>query len=106
MDTKTFVALTRQAVAVSRRGTLRALGAAVVGAGMTAPAATHAAKPGKQGRKRCRRQRAQCRAYLETFCEPKADPTACEDAGFACCEHFARCDAGAGIACLFDGLLG
>ncbi len=105
MNIKTFDAKVRQAGALSRRGSFRAVGGAALIAGLAAPATTRADKTSKNGRKRCQRQRGQCRAVLETFCEPKADPETCAEGVFPCCEHFARCDAGAGIACLFDAIL-
>lgn len=106
MTIKTFDAKVLRMGALSRRGSLRALGAAALATGLAAPAATRAGKSGKNGRKRCQQQRGQCRAFLETFCEPKGDPETCEEGSFPCCEHFARCDAGAGIACLFEAVLG
>ena len=56
MSFRTFAATARQATAVSRRGSIRALGGALI-AGLTVPMATHAGKTGNQGRRRCTRQR-------------------------------------------------
>jgi hypothetical protein len=103
MDSKKVEAMARQVAVVTRRGTFRALGGAALTAGLAAPAV---ARAGKNGQKRCRRQRGQCRAFVEEFCEPKGDPATCEEGGNPCCEHFARCNAGAGIACLFEAVLG
>lgn len=106
MELTTIAAVARQAGMVTRRGSIRALGGATLAASLTAPTATHAGKAGKQRQRRCKRQRGQCLAFLEAFCEPKVDPPACVAAGFPCCEPFARCNAEAGIECLFEAVLG
>jgi hypothetical protein len=105
MDIKTFDAIARQVAAVSRRGTIRALGGAAMAAGLAAPTVIRAGEAGKNGRKRCKRQRGQCLAFFAEFCEPKDDPAGCLEEVRPCCEHFARCNAGAGIECLFETIL-
>lgn len=102
MNTRTFDTMTRGAAAVSRRGSLRLLGGAALGSALATPALAAAGKTGKKGQKRCRRQRGQCLAFVEEFCQPKGDPGACEEQLSPCCEHLARCSAGEGIECLFS----
>jgi hypothetical protein len=105
MDVKTFDAALRRAGALSRRGSLRTLGGAALIAGLAAPAAARAGKPGKNGRKRCQRQRGQCLAWNTSFCEAiPGGLEACIAALRPCCEPFARCNAGEGIACLVEKL--
>jgi hypothetical protein len=104
VNIRTLDTTLRQVAAISRRGSFCALGGAVLTAGFAATAA-RAGNAGKKGQKRCKRQRGQCRAFLETFCELKANPGTCEEGSFPCCEHFARCNAGAGITCLFEAVL-
>ena len=106
MNTTTFDTLARQAGAVSRRGSLRTLGGAALAGVLAAPAVAGAGKGGKNGQKRCMRQRGQCLAFAEAFCQPKADPSACKAQFSPCCAPFAQCKAGLGIECLFEKLLG
>jgi hypothetical protein len=106
VNTTAFDILTRRAGAVSRRGSLSTLGGAALAGILATPAAVSAGKGGKNGQKRCKRQRGQCLAFVEEFCQPKADPNACETQFSPCCESFAECKAGLGIECLFEALLG
>jgi hypothetical protein len=106
VNTKAFDILTRRAGAVSRRGSLRLLGGAALAGVLAAPAAVSARKGGKNGQKRCKRQRGQCLAFVDEFCQPKADPSACKAQFSPCCEPFARCKAGQGIECLVEKLIG
>lgn len=101
MMTRFADALQRPAAAVSRRGSLRVLGGAALTSAFAAPTVAVAGKAGKKARKRCKRQRGQCLASIEKFCQPKADPNACESLFTPCCEHFAACSAAKGIECLF-----
>jgi hypothetical protein len=89
---------TRHAAAMPRRRSLLTLG----GMGLTAlviPASAGAGKDRKASLKRCKRQREPCRAFMAERCEGSE---LCEEAFFRCCEHFARCEAEAGLACWFD----
>jgi hypothetical protein len=101
MDGNTFDHLARHAAgAVSRRGSLRLLGGAGLAGAFAAPEIANAGKSRKKARKQCKQQKAQCLAAFREFCEPKAEPQSCEEGFFPCCEHFARCNAGAGIECI------
>jgi hypothetical protein len=84
---------------VSRRGLRRVLGGAAVAGVIAAPTIGSAGKAGKKAEKRCKRQREECRTVFADLCE--GEPT-CEAAYAPCCEHFSRCDAGKGIACMFQ----
>jgi hypothetical protein len=106
MDTGILDKMTRGAAAMSRRGSLRSLGGAALGSALAAPALARAGKAGKKGQKRCQRQRGQCLAFVEEFCQPKGDPNACEAIVNPCCENFAQCNAGKGIECLVEKFLG
>jgi hypothetical protein len=99
---------------VSRRGSIRLLGAVALSGALATPVA---ARPSgkKKGNKRCKRQREQCRAFVRALCatpemagpagQPQAGLTTCEEQTFPCCDHFARCDAGQGLQCVIDTLL-
>lgn len=95
-----FDLLTRQAAGlVSRRGSLRLSGGAALTGELAAPMASSAGNAGKKAQQRCRRQREQCRTVFAELCE---GVPICEAAYAPCCEHFSRCDAGKGIACVFQ----
>ena len=102
MDSNTFDRATRRA-ALSRRGSLRALGGAVAAAALAAPmtAAAGGGNARKAVRKRCASQRGQCQAGVVRACIGTIDPAVCEASLTPCCDHFARCDAETGVACLF-----
>lgn len=51
-----------------------------------------------QGKKRCRRQVAPCKAFFSDLCS--ADPD-CEAAFFPCCDSLASCDSAGMLQCLF-----
>ena len=106
MSIPSFTATTRQVAAVSRRTSLRLLGGAALTGAVAAPATAIAKNAGTKTQQRCKRQRGQCLAFAAEFCQPKGDPNACEAQFGPCCEPFARCNAGQGIECLFDALLG
>lgn len=104
MDTGIFDALARRA-AMSRRGSLRALGGAAMTGVLAAPMAASAGKAGRKAPKRCQRQRGQCLAFVKEFCAPKELPEVCQGFLSPCCADFASCRAGEGIACLFGLVL-
>jgi hypothetical protein len=97
--------MARRAASLSRRGSLRVLGAAALTGVVSAPADI-AGKAGDKSQKRCQRQRGQCLAYVAEYCEPKIGADICKELFNPCCEHFASCHAGQGIECLFSKLLG
>jgi hypothetical protein len=106
MNARTFEAMARHAASLSRRGSLRVLGGAALTGAIAAPTAAVAGKAGNKAQKRCKRQLGQCLASVEAFCEPQQLPAVCEAFLNPCCEHFSRCEAGQGIACLFAGIAG
>jgi hypothetical protein len=106
MNTRRFDSMARHATALSRRGSRRVLGGAALVGAITAPRIVSAGKAGKKAQKRCKRQRGQCLAYVEEYCEPKIGSDICKEVFNPCCEHFAGCNAGQGIECLFSKLLG
>lgn len=101
MNTEAFDTMTRRA-AVSRRGSLRVLGGAALTGVLAAPTVASAGKTGKTSRGRCQKQRGPCLAAIEDRCASNIDPVACEAALTPCCAHFARCNAGVGLLCLFN----
>jgi hypothetical protein len=103
MNTSAIEALTRHAGGLSRRGSLRLLGAAALA---SAVSASGVAKAGKKTQTRCQKradpcqgQLEQCRSYIVLFCEGNAD---CEKFSLPCCEPLARCDAAEAFTCLFQ----
>jgi hypothetical protein len=104
MKTTTFDAVTRHASAVSRRDSFRSAGAAALAGALAATAAGASKGKGKKSKDRCKRQRGQCLAFVEEFCQPKAEPQSCEAGLAPCCEDFARCDAGQGIECIVQAI--
>jgi hypothetical protein len=95
--------LTRYAAgAMSRRGSLRLLGGAGLASVLATPVAARPGKGRKNARRRCTRQKAQCLAFFKAYCAPLEEPQACEASWVPCCESFAACRAGAGIACIFN----
>ena len=105
MDARTLEIVMRRAASMSRRGLPRLLGGAGLTGAIAVPTAV-ASKAGKKGQKRCKRQRGECLAYVETYCAPKAGAAICRDLFNPCCDYFAGCKAGLGIECLFSKLLG
>ena len=90
----------RTVAAIARRASLLTLGGVVLAT--VAPAATTRAgkagkRAGKKAKKKCKRQVGQCRAAWAEICMGDAS---CESHAFPCCEHLARCDAGAYVACV------
>ena len=97
MGEKAFDVITRHAAdAVSRRGSLLALGGAL--AAVAEPASAKQ-KAKKQVRKKCRRQVAPCRSFFAGVCFGDPD---CEAALFPCCDFLAQCDSGAMFECIFS----
>jgi hypothetical protein len=88
----------RLAGVVSRRSSLRALGAAALAATVTRPSLAKAGKARKNSRKRCNRQAPQCRAFYRDFCQ--GNPT-CEEDFFACCTFLGRCNASGWLQCFY-----
>jgi hypothetical protein len=105
MDATTLEIVMRRAASMSRRGLPRLLGGAALTGAIVVPTAA-ASKADKKGQKRCKRQRGECIAYVETYCESMIGADICRDLFNPCCDHFAGCKAGLGIECLFSKLLG
>jgi hypothetical protein len=107
MNSHAFDALTRHAGAVSRRGSLRALGGAALVSALAAPARTAAGKARKNKHKNkraknpCTQQKAQCGAAVTAHCATASNPALCERVTLPCCEHVTGCNVGTGIACIF-----
>lgn len=100
MSARAFDALTRHAAdAVSRRGSLLALGGAALAAAAVEKPARARQKAKKQVKKKCKRQVAPCRSFFAGVCF--GDPE-CEAALFPCCDFLAKCDSGAMFECLFS----
>jgi hypothetical protein len=95
--------VTRHAAGMaSRRGSLRLLGRAALTGALAAPMTGSASKAGKKARERCQEQRGACIAAIEDRCASNIDPAVCEAMLNPCCAHFARCNTGTGILCLFN----
>ena len=115
MKSTMFEAATQGIAAMSRRGSIRLLGAAALSGALATPVASAGPSGKKKGNKRCKRQREQCRAFVRALCatpemaipagKAPAGLTTCEEQTFPCCDHFARCDAGQGLQCVIDSLL-
>jgi hypothetical protein len=115
MKSNLFGTATQGIAAMSRRGSIRLLGAAALTGALATPVAAAGPSSKKKGNKRCKRQREQCRAFVRALCatpamagpagQPQAGLTTCEEQTFPCCDHFARCDAGQGLQCVLDTLL-
>jgi len=89
----------RTADALSRRGSLLALGGLALATAI--PASTAKAAKGKNRKKRkqiCQRQIAPCEAFFAALCF--GDP-ACEAEFFPCCAPLADCDSAGVLECLF-----
>lgn len=93
----------RAARIVSRRGSLLALGGALLGAAAT-PRAVEAGKCGKKAKKKCEKQVQLCETSMEQACEALAplDPNPCFTACRPCCASLATCDPAESTACLMD----
>jgi hypothetical protein len=94
----------RAAEAVSRRGSLRTLGAAAAAAGLFGPAGIEAKKGGKKGK--CKKQVSRCREGLAEFCatafpEPGGGFGAaeCAEAFGPCCRALGGCNAAQAFDC-------
>ena len=107
MKTSAFDTFARHAASVvSRRGSLRLLGGAALAGALAAPELAGAGKgKSKKSPKQCKRQGGQCRAYVAETCAQLEDPQECLEVYTPCCEHFERCNAGAGLRC-FSGPVG
>jgi hypothetical protein len=86
MNRNAFAALTRQAGAVSRRGSLRAFGGVVLATQLAAPANARAGK-NRKARNQCKKQKARCIAAVTGYCSTLTDPPFCENIYLACCEE-------------------
>lgn len=98
MMTQPFAGALRATRALSRCGTLLTAMGAVVAAAAPPLAPAAAGKSRNKARKRCQRQRDQCRAFLTAYCAPQTDSQACEALHLPCCDPFARCDAEPAVA--------
>lgn len=110
MSEQNFDAFIRHATqAVSRRESLMMLGGAALAAAAAKPSHAEAAESGKknrkkakrQARKKCGRQVGQCRTIVIQRCTDSQNPQICEESALPCCEFFSKCNAGAGLQCLF-----
>jgi hypothetical protein len=104
MNNSRFAAVTREARAMSRRGSLRILGGAALVSVVPTSAVAKAAKKSRK-RKRCPKpvdpcqgQAEQCRSHYEVICEGN---TLCKERSLPCCESFASCNVLDAMACLF-----
>ena len=89
----------RTADALSRRGSLLALGGLALAASV--PASTVKGRKGKNRKKRrktCQRQVAPCQAFFTAICFGDPD---CEAEFFPCCEQLANCDSAGLLECFF-----
>jgi hypothetical protein len=91
--------------AVSRRGSLRTLGAAALAAGLAAPATTRAKKNGKG--KKCKKQVGRCREGLRDLCEAlfpgnQDNIDECFDLFVECCDFLQGCNAAQAFACAVE----
>ena len=114
MSNSMFNGFTRRAAsAVSRRHSLQ-IGAAAVAACAWQPMRNAVAgNGGNNAGKKCRRQRGQCAEVVRERCQPVefkagaeaiAAPDDCVKRLLPCCEHFAKCQAGAALDCLMKPL--
>jgi hypothetical protein len=92
MSEQRFDAFVREAAAaVSRRSSLKTLGAAALAAGLVGPALTEAKGSGKKkARKKCSKSEKQCRNLL--LAQPDTNPKI-----IPCCKH---CVTGQFVACV------
>ncbi|MFN8591012.1 MAG: hypothetical protein U0031_06060 [Thermomicrobiales bacterium] len=82
---------------VTRRVSLAAVGATLLGA-VLAPGAARAGKKGKtRSKDKCKQQGVQCRAIVSKECGTRQD---CLDELLPCCEFLARCAALKGLTCI------
>ena len=113
MDAGTFDGLLRRAARViDRRRSLKMLGGGVLGIAALPAGLANASDPSKKNKKLCRRQRGPCLDFVQRRCAADMRFRAAAAAGPAevdpecvadlnpCCEYFARCQAGAALACL------
>ena len=113
MDAGTFDGLPRCAAKViDPRRSLKMLGGGVLGIAALPPGLAKASDTSKKNKKLCRRQRGPCLDFVQRRCEADMRFRAAADAGAAqvdpecvadlnpCFEYFARCQAGAALACL------
>lgn len=101
------------AAEVSRRASLRILGAVPLGAAFVGPLTSGAESSGKNAKKnvkkkvrqkaqqRCLAQVGQCGAFFVGRCE-SPDPSECEARIARCCEFLGSCDAASFLSCLLE----
>jgi hypothetical protein len=94
MDMGTFDALTRSAATLPRRASLLALGGVGLAAALSRSPGTAAKNKAK---KKCDKQKKQCRQGLQSFCAELPSPQACLDAFLPCC---ATCNVKNGVLCV------
>jgi hypothetical protein len=80
---------------LNRRLSLAALGLATLAA-MNQPANAGASKAGRKARKKCKRQRGPCAAFVRADCGTNQ---ACLDNTLPCCDLLGRCNFAAFAAC-------
>ncbi len=91
---------TLRQVGLSRRGSFPALVA--MAASLAIPGSTQAGKRGKNGTKRCSKQKDQCRAAVTGYCGNLVDLQLCESVYLPCCAQFTTCNVESGIACILS----
>jgi hypothetical protein len=102
MSETAFNPITQRATAsISRRNSLIAFGGTAFLASAFSPGSVHAGKAGKKAKKRCKKQRAQCVASIERFCEGEPAEQ-CVEPRVPCCDFFAKCAVSAGLQCLVN----
>ena len=95
MDKRVVDALTRNAGASTHRRSLLMLGGAGLAAALTSPSLTMAAKKAK---KRCNKEKNQCREAVQEFCEENEN---CLDSFLQCCD---TCKVGQGVDCVLNAV--
>ena len=106
MSEHAFDAIARRAAdEVSRRGSLRTLGAAALAAGFVGPASVRAKKGGKG--KKCKKQVSRCREGLQDLCEAlfpgnQGNIDECFGLFVECCDFLRGCNAAQAFACAVE----
>lgn len=98
MQSSTFDQMARSSIPIhDRRTSLMAIGAAL-GASLFNPGTAEARKRNKR-KKRCRREKKQCRRAAQNFCQDRLDPEECEAFLLPCCRS---CKTKSTLICVLD----
>lgn len=97
MDSRAFDTVARSAAELAPRRSLLLLGGASLAAALAGSRVANAAR--SKAKKKCGKQKKQCRQFVQNFCAGGTDEQGCLDLVLPCCQS---CKVKAGVLCVLN----